>query len=107
MINYECERCGKCCQWPGEVVISEKEIRAMAEDLDITPFDFTQKHTQIRASRNGLTLKQDEKGSCVLLKNNSCSVHSSKPQQCKDFPNKWRFKGWRQICEATPKEISE
>ena len=83
------------------------EIRAMAEDLDISPYDFTQKHTQIRASRNGLTLKQDEKGSCVLLENNSCSVHSSKPQQCKDFPNKWRFKGWRQICEATPKEISE
>ena len=54
MIRYECERCGKCCQWPGEVVISEKEIRAMAEDLDISPFDFTQKHTQIRASRNGL-----------------------------------------------------
>ena len=29
-------------------------------------------------------------------------INEVKPQQCRDFPNKWNFPGWRQVCEAIP-----
>ena len=77
----------------------------MAKELDLSSNEFTEKYTKLREQRNGLTLKNNKNGSCVLLKDRSCLVHSTKPKQCKDFPNNWRFKGWRQICDATPKKI--
>ena len=77
----------------------------MAKELDLSSNEFTEKYTKLREQRNGLTLKNNKNGSCVLLKDKSCLVHSTKPKQCKDFPNNWRFKGWRQICDATPKKI--
>ena len=77
----------------------------MSKELDLSSNEFTEKYTKLREQRNGLTLKNNENGSCALLKDRSCLVHSTKPKQCKDFPNNWRFKGWRQICDATPKKI--
>ena len=105
MIHFKCDRCTNCCNWPGEVVVTDVEIDLMAKQLDISPQIFIEKYTDLRENRNGLTLKNNENGSCVLLKNRNCSVHSIKPKQCRDFPNNWRFKGWRQICEALPSKI--
>ena len=105
MIHFKCDRCTNCCNWPGEVVVTDVEINLMAKHLDISPQIFIEKYTDLRENRNGLTLKNNENGSCVLLKNRNCSVHSNKPNQCRDFPNNWRFKGWRQICEALPSKI--
>ncbi|MGB1761219.1 MAG: YkgJ family cysteine cluster protein [Verrucomicrobiales bacterium] len=105
MIHFKCDRCTNCCNWPGEVVVTDVEIDLMAKQLDISPQIFIEKYTDLRENRNGLTLKNNENGSCVLLKNRNCSVHSKKPNQCRDFPNNWRFKGWRQICEALPSKI--
>ena len=101
-IEFVCERCGNCCQWPGEVVLSESEITKMAKDLSCNEKEFIQKYTTLRQSRAGLTLSEKSDGSCIFLEGNSCKVHHSKPNQCRNFPNKWRFPGWRQICEATP-----
>jgi Fe-S-cluster containining protein len=46
-------------------------------------------------------LKSNPDGSCIFLEGiNTCTIQSVKPQQCRDFPNKWRFDGWREQCEA-------
>jgi hypothetical protein len=46
-------------------------------------------------------LKSKPDGSCIFLEGvNICSIQPVKPQQCRDFPNKWRFDGWREKCEA-------
>ena len=92
-------------KWPVEVIVSVIEITAMAKELGLSANEFTEKYTKLWEQRNGLTLKNNQNGSRVLLKDRSCLVHSTKPKQCKDFPNNWRFKGWRQICDATPKKI--
>ena len=105
MTHYQCGRCTNCCNWPGEVIVSDIETTAMAKELGLSANEFTEKYTKLREQRNGLTLKNNQNGSRVLLKDRSCLVHSTKPKQCKDFPNNWRFKGWRQICDATPKKI--
>ncbi|HIG82638.1 MAG TPA: YkgJ family cysteine cluster protein [Porticoccaceae bacterium] len=101
-IKYKCDRCGNCCQWPGEVPLSQSEISKMSKNLGCSENEFIQNFTKLRQSRSGLTLSEKSDGSCIFLEGNSCKVHRSKPKQCRDFPNKWRFPGWRQICEATP-----
>ena len=105
MIHYQCGVYTNCCNWPGEVIVSDIETTAMAKELGLSANEFTEKYTKLREQRRGLTLKNNQNGSRVLLKDRSCLVHSTKPKQCEDFPNNWRFKGWRQICEATPKKI--
>ena len=106
-IFYDCQNCGNCCRWPGEVPVGKKEISRMARHLGLSDEIFIANHTQLRASRSGLTLKQSENGACTLLKNNLCTVHPVKPSQCSSFPNRWHFPGWRQICEATPRDLGK
>lgn len=102
-IHYQCQRCGNCCKWPGEVVLSQSEIEAMAKLLGIDEHDFVQRYTELRRNRGGLTLAQRDDGACALLEgDHRCRVHAAKPAQCRAFPNAWRFPGWRQVCEAEP-----
>ncbi len=99
--RYLCQRCGNCCRWPGFVRIDENEIAAIADFLGVTPDEFIARHTDLRPSRSGLMLKSNPDGSCIFLQGlNTCTIQPVKPQQCRDFPNKWRFDGWRQKCEA-------
>jgi Fe-S-cluster containining protein len=81
--------------------VDEKEIAAIAEFLGMTSDAFIEKHTELRPSRSGLMLKSHPDGSCTFLEGlNTCTIQTVKPQQCRDFPNKWRFDGWRKMCEA-------
>lgn len=98
--TYLCQRCTACCRWPGFVRVTEQEIGAIAAHLGMEEEAFIQDCTRLRPNRNGLALIDREDGACFFLKGNECSIHSVKPQQCKDFPNAWNFPGWREICEA-------
>ena len=99
--RYLCQRCGNCCRWPGFVRVDEGEIAAIANFLHLTPAEFIEQHTELRPSRSGLMLKSKPDGSCIFLEGaNTCTIQPVKPQQCRDFPNKWRFEGWREKCEA-------
>lgn len=102
-MHFVCQRCTNCCQWPGEVVLSEEDIEAIASFLKLSVYDFVAEFTDLRANRNGLTLKE-KPGShtCIFLKGKDCEINPVKPEQCKGFPNEWNFKGWRESCEAIP-----
>jgi Fe-S-cluster containining protein len=80
--------------------VTEQEINAIANHLDIEEDIFVQQYTRLRPNRGGLALIDQQDGACFFLKGNECSIQSVKPQQCKDFPNAWNFPGWRDICEA-------
>lgn len=100
-IRYICQRCGNCCRWPGFVRVSDEEIDAIAKFLGLTPREFIERHTELRSGRGGLRLKSRPDGSCIFLEGvNTCVIQSVKPRQCRDFPNKWNFPGWRDQCEA-------
>jgi Fe-S-cluster containining protein len=101
-IHYQCQRCTKCCQWPGFVKLDGSETAAIAKYLDLGEGDFIQRFTRLRPQRNGLALMDQADGSCIFLDGKSCAIQPVKPQQCRDFPNKWNFPGWREICEAVP-----
>ena len=66
----------------------------------MTEHDFIQQYTRLRANRDGLALIDKPGGECIFLEGRDCSVQAVKPGQCRDFPNKWNFPGWREVCEA-------
>ena len=101
-VYYQCQRCTNCCRWPGFVKVGDAEINALARFLKISDHDFIQQYTRLRQYRDGLALIDKPNGECIFLEGNNCSVQQVKPQQCTDFPNKWNFPGWRQVCEAIP-----
>ena len=41
-IFYECQRCTACCRWPGQVVLTQAEITALAAFKELSEFDFIQ-----------------------------------------------------------------
>lgn len=99
-IHYACQRCANCCKWPGDVVLWEDEIDRIADYLQISIAEFIERFTRLRANRTGLSLTEKENGECVFLEGLDCRINPVKPQQCRDFPNKWNFPGWRERCEA-------
>jgi Fe-S-cluster containining protein len=104
-VLYDCQRCTACCRWPGQVVIGEQEIADMARLLAVSEWDFVQRFTRLRPQRDGLSLSDKENGECVFLDGGDCRVQEAKPMQCRGFPNRWNFPGWRSVCEAVPRLI--
>lgn len=106
-IHYECQRCTACCRWPGFVEVSETEIAAIAAFLGSDGDEFIQCYTRLRPRRDGLALIDKPDGSCYFLNGAECTIQSVKPEQCRAFPNRWNFPGWRDVCEAVPRFAEE
>lgn len=100
-VTYLCQRCGNCCRWPGDVIVTAEEVTAIAAHVGMDEEEFIEMRTHLSANRRHLSLIEKTDGSCFFLEGqNTCLIQPVKPGQCKGFPNKWRFDGWREICEA-------
>ncbi len=99
-IWYQCDRCTACCKWPGDVRLEDGEAEKIAEYLEMDLNEFIDQLTRLRSDRQGLSIIEKENHECSMLENNQCKIHAVKPIQCQGFPNKWNFKGWRQVCHA-------
>ena len=106
-IYFDCQRCTACCRWPGQVRLTDDEMTRLASFLRLTEFDFIQKYTRLRQDRRGLALQEKPNGECVFLDGRDCSVQEVKPRQCRDFPNRWNFPGFQEVCKAVVREMSD
>lgn len=106
-IFYECQRCTACCRWPGQVRLTDDEITRLAAFKKLSEFDFIQHFTRLTTGKRGLALLDRPNGECIFLDGNDCAVQSVKPQQCRDFPNRWNFPGFEKVCKALPKILNE
>lgn len=79
--------------------MTEKEVDTIADFLKLDVSDFIEKYTIVTKDRQNLSLIEDEFGHCIFLKDDKCLINEVKPQQCRDFPFKWRFFGWRKQCQ--------
>ena len=106
---HHCIRCGACCRWEGPVRVSEQEIDAIAGYLNIPVQDFIRDHTVLTADRRSLSLMENPDGSCCYYdsKKHLCMIQTVKPKQCRDFPEKWNFPGWEQLCAGARRECPE
>ena len=106
-IFHDCQRCTACCRWPGQVRLSDADVTHIAEFLHLSEYDFIQQHAHLQHDRRGLALQEQASGACVFLKDNLCAIQPVKPQQCRDFPNLWKYPDSEKYCRATPHEVSE
>lgn len=106
-VFHDCQRCTACCRWPGQVRLTETEITRIAAFLQLSEHDFIQRFTRLQPDRRGLALQEKADGGCILLEGNLCSIQSVKPQQCRDFPNLWKYPGAEKFCQAIPRAVDE
>lgn len=104
-VHYDCQRCTRCCRWPGQVKVSEEEIGRIARHVGMSEGDFIAGHTRLRSDRSGLALLDKGNGECAWLEGRDCRLQEVKPVQCLGFPNQWNFPGWRDECEAVPRLV--
>ena len=105
-VFHDCQRCTACCRWPGQVKLSDGDVTRIAEFLRLTEVEFIQSHTRLQHDRRGLALQEQADGACVFLKDDLCAIQPVKPQQCRDFPNLWKYPGSEKYCRAVAREVS-
>ena len=85
-LRFQCTECGKCCSGaPGHVWVTPDEIAAIAEYMDLSVEDFSEKYVRRVGKRYSLT-EQPDSYTCTLLKNKLCSIYPVRPKQCRTFP---------------------
>ena len=101
---FVCRRCGACCRWEGAVKVDADEVDAIAAFLGIPIDEFLEKHTRLTPDRKHLSLMEKSSGECEFLGYEEglslCLIDQVKPRQCRDFPARWNFPGWRTLCEG-------
>ncbi len=99
--RYRCVRCGTCCRWPGYVRVTEEDAERISQYLNMPVGEFLNHYTDLTNQRDSLTLVEKPDRTCIFLtEENLCAIHQVKPMQCRNFPNKWNFPGFRQKCQA-------
>ena len=97
-IHHQCQRCGACCRWEGDVCLTDADIQAISAYLGMAEEAFINTYCRLQRNRRGLSLCDAEDGACIMLQHNGCRIQPVKPQQCRDFPLLWNFPGWETRC---------
>jgi len=100
--RFRCQQCNECCKKPGYVYLRPDEADRIAGFLTLDPRDFINEHCELLEKRQ-LVLKKNPDESCIFLTNEGCRIHPVKPQQCQDFPVKWRTDQSFSYCEGLKK----
>lgn len=86
---FECTGCGTCCRWTGSVLLTDRDIAAMAAALALSEQEFIDHHTRLAPNRIQLALTDHSDGSCSFLEGDRCSIYDARPEQCRSFPFAW------------------
>jgi Fe-S-cluster containining protein len=84
--QFSCTHCGKCCRWPGNVLLTEPDIERLSAALKLDSRAFIERFTRLAENRAQLSLRDGEDGACIFLKQDRCSVYAARPAQCRIFP---------------------
>ncbi len=88
--DFKCTGCGECCRWSGLVLLTDRDIAALAASLGVPELEFIDRHTRLAPNRSQLALLDQADGSCAFLEGSRCRVYSARPEQCRSFPFAWR-----------------
>jgi uncharacterized protein len=85
-LYFSCTQCGKCCTGsPGYVWVTEEEIEAISNRLNLTPKEVVIRYTRRVGHRLSLVERKSDY-SCIFLKDNQCSLYDARPLQCRTYP---------------------
>lgn len=101
--KFKCMGCGACCRQDGYVRLKKDEPDKIAAFLSMDVYEFIQEYTILTRDRQTLSLKdkaptEQSRHECIFLSDQGCRIHAVKPAQCLDFPHKWKFKAFKDIC---------
>lgn len=98
--RFQCHRCGNCCRGDGFVDMRPADIRRAAAYLDMEEADFLARFAKRQPDGKWFLIDQgDPDKSCVFLtEENLCRINPAKPQQCADFPERWRPRDLLEFC---------
>ena len=87
---FECHRCGNCCTGaPGSVSVTDAEIAALANHLDMTETAFRATYTR-NIGQGEVSLREQSNLDCVFYdRAEGCTVYAHRPTQCRAWPF-WR-----------------
>ncbi|MEO0716413.1 MAG: YkgJ family cysteine cluster protein [Planctomycetota bacterium] len=93
-LRFSCTQCGNCCTGPeGYVIVSNAEVRGLADRLGMSVSDFEAKYTRVLPQGRSLTEHHTEFGyDCVFLDRETipgkavCGVYEHRPEQCRTWP---------------------
>jgi Fe-S-cluster containining protein len=99
--DFDCQMCGNCCRVPGYVHLTDQDIDHCADYLGLSVDEFVASYTRLTKYRTGLSLTECSDGACIFLSDeNRCMIEEAKPEQCRQFPFKWRYQASDGICPA-------
>ena len=75
--------CGDCCKGYGGTFVTQKDIEAISEHLQISPTSFLADYCQWSGKRP--VIKTGSSGYCVFW-DKVCTIHQIKPRMCKLWP---------------------
>ena len=92
-ICFQCQKCAKCCQLKGDVLLTKQEISDIANFLNISEKSFISQYCYIIEKEESILISikhQPHDNSCIFLKNNRCIIYDVRPIQCSTYPF-WTF----------------
>lgn len=85
-LRFECTGCGQCCTGaPGYVWVDEEEIQKIADYLNLSVEEFSQRYLYRVKGRFSL-IDLPKTYDCIFLKDKKCTIYSVRPMQCRTFP---------------------
>lgn len=110
-LNFKCTECGQCCTGaPGYIWVTEQEISAIANYLQLTVNEFSRRYLRKVNNRFSLT-ERSRTYDCIFLKDKKCQVYPVRPIQCQTFPwwpeNLHSEEAWSEtasLCEGINRE---
>jgi Fe-S-cluster containining protein len=100
--DFVCHSCGACCRGEGEVFVTRQRAVLIAEHLGVELSEFRRRYTR-RDVEGGHLLRDRslEDDACIFLDDaNRCMIHAVKPEQCANFPFRWRNSNFTSTCEG-------
>lgn len=80
---FRCTRCGDCCKGYGGTYVTEKQMQAIAECINMDLDQFAVE--KCRRSGDKYVLAQGESGYCVFWDKN-CTIYPVRPDMCRKWP---------------------
>ncbi len=79
----ECKLSGVCCRL-FYINLTKEEYKSKKFRTQFEEFEFIEDFNEAEQHGANVLSKKDD-GSCVYLKDNKCSIHSTRPNACRDF----------------------
>ena len=95
----KCSQCGACCKL-FLVNLTEEEYKSKKYKTQFDEFvdDFSE------AEMVGANILEQKDGACIYLENKKCSIHSFKPQSCREFSCSSKEEKFKKMIEKINQE---